>query len=105
MYNNENTIKLFDSNNNFVKDFDAKIEEIEISIHGPNYYDVDEELVNTNEIPIKQEEVVKNIKKKEHKFSLKDLLPLVFILLIFGIVLYAGYYFLGNFDVTSLING
>ena len=47
MYTNENTIKLFDANNNFVADFDKKIEEVEISIHGENYYDVDEELVNT----------------------------------------------------------
>ena len=42
MYTNEDTIKLFDANNNFVADFDSKIEEIEISIHGENYFDVDE---------------------------------------------------------------
>ena len=103
MYTNEDTIKLFDANNNFVADFDKKIEEIEISIHGENYYDVDEELVNTNEIPIHAEVKVEK-PKKEHKITIKDFLPVVFLLLIFGIVVYAGYYFLNSFDVTTLIN-
>ena len=101
MYTNEDTIKLFDANNNFVQDFDDKIEEIEISIHGNNYYDVDEELVNTNQIPIKPE--IK-VEKKGHKITFKDFLPVIFVLLIFGIVIYAGYYFLNHFDVTTLIN-
>ena len=103
MYTNEDTIKLFDSNNNFVEDFDRKIEEIEISIHGEKYFDIDEEIVNTNEIPIQVEEVIEK-KKKEKKISLKDFLPVLFILLIFGIVVYAGYYFLGHFDVSTLVN-
>ena len=103
MYTNEDTIKLFDSNNNFVQDFDQKIEEIEVSIHGDNYYDVDETLVNTNEIPIQTHvEVEKPIKEKGIHF--KDFLPVLFLLLIFGIVVYAGYYFLGTIDVSSLIN-
>ena len=104
MYTNENTIKLFDANNNFVADFDKKIEEIEISIHGEKYYDIDEEITNTNEIPIQKEEiVVKKVKdKKESKISIKDFLPVLFIILIFGIVIYAGYYFLNNFDITSM---
>ena len=109
MYTNEDTIKLFDANNNFVADFDKKIEEVEISIHGENYYDIDEELVNTNEIPISKEievEKPKKIKKirKEGAVSFKDFLPVLFILLVFGIVVYGGYYFLNNFDVTTLIN-
>lgn len=109
MYTNEDTIKLFDANNNFVADFDKKIEEVEISIHGENYYDIDEELVNTNEIPISKEievEKPKKIKKirKEGAVSIKDFLPVLFIILIFGIVVYGGYYFLNNFDVTTLIN-
>ncbi len=103
MYTNEDTIKLFDANNNFVADFDSKIEEIEISIHGENYFDVDEELVNTNEIPIKAEVKVEPV-KKAHKVTIKDFLPVIFLLLIFGIVIYAGYYFLNNFDVSTLIN-
>ena len=100
MYTNENTIKLFDANNNFVADFDKKIEEIEISIHGEKYYDIDEEITNTNEIPIQKEDiVVKKVKdKKESKISIKDFLPVLFIILIFGIVIYAGYYFLNNFE-------
>ena len=103
MYTNENTIKLFDANNNFVEDFDKKIEDIEISIHGEHYYDIDEELVNTNEVPIQP--VIKVEKpKKEHKISIKDFLPVLFILLIFGIVVYGGYYFLNSFDVSTLTN-
>lgn len=104
MYTNENTIKLFDANNNFVADFDKKIEEIEISIHGEKYYDIDQEITNTNEIPIQKDDiVVKQIKeKKSHKISIKDFIPVIFILLIFGIVMYAGYYFLNNFDITSI---
>lgn len=103
MYTNEDTIKLFDSNNNFVADFDKKIEEIEVSIHGDNYYDVDETLVNTNEVPIQTKiEVEKPVQKKGIHF--KDFLPVLFLLLIFGIVVYAGYYFLGTFDVSSLMN-
>lgn len=106
MYTNENTIKLFDANNNFVADFDKKIEEVEISIHGENYYDVDEELVNTNEIPISKEIEVEKPKKnkREGSASIKDFLPVLFILLVFGIVVYGGYYFLNSFDVTTLIN-
>ena len=104
MYTNENTIKLFDANNNFVADFDKKIEEIEISIYGPKYYDIDEEITNTNEIPVQKDEiVVKQIKeKKQGKVTVLDFLPVIFIILIFGIVLFAGYYFLNNFDITSI---
>jgi hypothetical protein len=104
MYTNENTIKLFDANNNFVADFDKKIEEIEISIHGPKYYDIDEEITNTNEIPVQKDEiVVKQIKeKKQGKVTIVDFLPVIFIILIFGIVLFAGYYFLNNFDIASM---
>jgi len=47
-----NTIKLFDANNNLVDNFDEEIEKILISIHGENYYDTDEDLVNTNLIPV-----------------------------------------------------
>ena len=106
MYTREDTIKLFDANNNFVADFDKKIEEIEISIHGERYYDVDEEILNTNQVPIQKEEIIVNqIKpKKEKKISFKDFLPVIFLILVFGIVVYAGYYFLNNFDITTLLN-
>ncbi len=106
MYTNENTIKLFDANNNFVADFDKKIEEIEISIHGEKYYDIDEEITDTNQIPVQKEEiVVKQIKeKKVKKISFKDFLPVIFLILVFGIVIYAGYYFLNNFDISAILN-
>ena len=104
MYTNEDTIKLFDSNNNFVSDFDKKIEEVEISLHGPNYYDLDEEIVDTNAIPI-QKEVELPTMKKDKGISFKDFLPAIFMILIFAIVVYAGYYFLNNFDVSSIIHG
>ena len=57
------TVKLFDSNNNLLPTFDEEIEKILISIHGENYYDTDEDLINTNLIPISEyfnEEVYKD---------------------------------------------
>ena len=105
MYTNEDTIKLFDSNNNFVSDFDQKIEEVEIAVHGPKYFDVDEEIVNTNELPITKVEA-QQLKEKENKnISFKDFLPAIFLVLVFAIVVIAGYYFLNNFDISSIING
>ncbi|MBR6073572.1 MAG: hypothetical protein IKP76_04555 [Bacilli bacterium] len=104
MYSNEDTIKLFDANNNFVADFDKKIEEVEIALHGQNYYDLDEEIVDTNAIPIQKEVEMPKVVKKEKGISIKDFLPALFMLLIFGVVVYAGYYFLNNFDVSTLIN-
>ena len=103
MYSNEDTIKLFDSNNNFVEDFDKKIEEVEISLHGEKYYDVDEEIVDTNAIPVVKEVEVKQVKERKG-ISVLDFLPVLFIILIFAVVLFAGYYFLNNFDVSTLIN-
>ena len=103
MYSNEDTIKLFDSNNNFVEDFDKKIEEVEISLHGEKYYDVDEEIVDTNSIPVVKEVEVKQVKERKG-ISVLDFLPVLFIILIFAVVLFAGYYFLNNFDVSTLIN-
>ena len=48
------TVKLFDANNKLVQNFEEEIEKILISVHGESYFDVDEELVNTNEIPIQE---------------------------------------------------
>lgn len=105
MYTNENTIKLFDANNNFVADFDKKIEEVEIAIHGEKYYDIDEEITNTNEMPVLKDDIVvkKPKTKKEGKISIIDFLPVIFIILIFGIVIYAGFYFLNHFDISSIL--
>ena len=103
-------VKLFDSNDQLVDNFEDIIENIEISIHGVNYYDVDVELVDTNLIPSKEvekeakklDEEIK-VKSKKQKFSFKDLLPLLFFVLMFVIVLFAGFYFINEFDLGALI--
>lgn len=123
------TVKLFDSNNNLVPNFDEEIEKILISIHGEDYYDVDEDLVNTNLIPIseyldtdvyKDDELEKTIElvdsmvtedapkisiveKKKKKVSVLDFMPVLFFMIIAAILVYAGYYFLNSFDFMSLL--
>lgn len=121
-------VKLFDSNKRLVDNFDEEIEKILISIHGENYYDVDEELVNTNLIPVsayfeddyKDDELDKTIElvdsmvskdapkinivnKKNDKVTFKDFLPLLFFLIIFIIIVSAGYYFLNSIDLLSFL--
>ncbi len=112
-----NTIKLFDANNNLVDNFDEEIEKILISIHGENYYDTDEDLVNTNLIPVAEElykdtdlektiEIVDSmteeakpitiVEKKDTKVGFKDFIPVLFFILIFAVIVIAGYYFLNN---------
>ena len=123
------TVKLFDSNNNLLPTFDEEIEKILISIHGENYYDTDEDLINTNLIPISEyfnEEVYKDdelektielvdamvtedapkiniVENKKKKISVLDFVPVLFYMIIAGILIYAGYYFLNTFDFMSLI--
>lgn len=69
------TVKLFDANNKLVQNFEEEIEKILISVHGESYFDVDEELVNTNEIPIQEEKIVVDeiaeVKKKKLLLKLK----------------------------------
>lgn len=122
MYTNSNTIKLFDANNNFVDNFDEEIEKILISIHGENYYDIDEDIQNTNVIKpiyhdeeldktiefvdslvIKDAPKIKIVEKKKHKVSILDFMPVLFFIIIFAIIVFAGYYFLSTFDFTELI--
>lgn len=119
-----NTIKLFDANNNLVANFDEEIEKILISIHGENYYDVDEDLVNTNLIPIPDEvykdtdlektiEIVNSmtedakpiniVEKKSTKVTYKDFIPVLFFVLIFVVIVIAGYYFLNTVDLLGLL--
>lgn len=125
---NTKTVKLFDANNNLVPNFDEEIERILISIHGEDYYDIDEALVNTNLIPVqnvtndeyKEEELEKTmeivgsmvskdspkisiVEKKKEKIGIKDFIPLFFFILIFSIIVIAGYYFLNTIDFTSLL--
>lgn len=119
-----NTVKLFDANNNLVANFDEEIEKILISIHGENYYDIDEDLVNTNLIPVAEElykdtdlektiEIVNSmtedakpitiVEKKDNKVTFKDFIPVIFFILIFIIIVIAGYYFLNTVDLMGLL--
>lgn len=105
------SVKLFDANNKLVPNFDEEIEKILISIHGENYYDTDEELVNTNEIPVQEEaivevkeEVTQEVSNKSNKkISFKDFIPVLFFILIFIVIVIAGYYFLNTVDLMSFI--
>lgn len=124
-----NTVKLFDANDNLVPDFDQRIENILISIHGEHYYDTDEKLVNTNLIPVdkiidikkfdeselektmeyvnlitEDAKAVKLVETQKKGISVKDFIPVVFYLLIFAIIVIAGYNFLNVIDLTSFIN-
>lgn len=123
-------VRLFDANNKLVSNFDEEIEKILISIHGENYYDVDEELVNTNFIPTsevidseiyKDDELektmelvdsmvsdnakeIKIVEEKKKKISIKDFVPVLFFILIFVVIVIAGYYFLNTVDLTSVLD-
>lgn len=124
-----NTVKLFDANDNLVEDFDQRIENILISIHGEDYYDTDEKLVDTNLISIdkiidsknynesdlektmeyvdlitEDAKSVKIVDGKNKKVSIKDFIPVCFFILIFTVIILAGYYFLNTIDFTSFIN-
>lgn len=124
MYTDTRTVKLFDSNNKFVDNFDEEIEKILISIHGENYYDTDEELVNTNLINLEEvyqdEELEKTmefvndmvledapkisiVEKSKTKVSFKDFIPVLFFMCIAGVIIAAGYYFLNSVDIMSLL--
>lgn len=122
MHNSDNTIKLYDTNNNLLPDFDSKIDEIEKSIHGNNYYDKDEDYIDTRTLNKKElHEIQENIKPKKdikntnssikinkieekHKIKFTDFLPLLFFIIMFVIIVYAGYYFLNDFDFSKLLN-
>ena len=121
--NDTQTIKIFDVNNNLVDDFDDQVEKVLISVHGDKYYDIDEELQDSRLIPLndvisnkdvneekieKADEAVEKItekKKKERKVHITDFLPVLFFILLFAIIVAAGYFFIGNFDLTSILGG
>lgn len=97
---NTNITKLFNTNNELIDTFDAEVENVLKSIHGDNYYDIDEEFI------IKETSINKEInedKKINKKVSIKDFIPLLFFVIIFVIIVIAGYYFLNNFDLTSIL--
>lgn len=122
MHNSNNTIKLYDTNNNLLPDFDSKIDEIEKSIHGNNYFDKDEDYVDTRLFNKKEiHEIQENIKEKKEikntntsikinkieekqKAKFTDFLPVLFFIIMFVIIVYAGYYFLNDFDFSKLLN-
>lgn len=121
--NDTQTIKIFDVNNNLVDDFDDQVEKVLISVHGDKYYDIDEELQDSRLIPLndvisnkdvkeekieKTDEAVEKItekKKKDKKVHFTDFLPVLFFILLFSIIVAAGYFFIGNFDLTSVLGG
>ena len=121
--NDTQTIKIFDVNNNLVDDFDDQIEKVLISVHGDKYYDIDEELQDTRLIPLdevisnkdvqeekveKTDTIVEKVadkKKKDKKVSVTDFLPVLFFILLFSIIVAAGYFFIGNFDLSSVLGG
>lgn len=122
-------VKLFDANNNLVPNFEEEIEKILISIHGENYYDIDEDLINTNLIPVSaylenddyhEDELEKTIElvdamvdknapkiniveNKKKKITFMDFVPLLFFIIIFAIIVVAGQYFLNTVDLGSLL--
>ena len=59
-----------------VQNFEEEIEKILISVHGESYFDVDEELVNTNEIPIQEEKIVVD--------EIADKLSLIFLCIVYS---------------------
>ncbi len=120
--NDTQTIKIFDVNNNLVDDFDDQVEKVLISVHGDRYYDIDEELQDTRLIPLdevisnkdvkeekveKTNEVVQKVaeKKTKGKVSVTDFLPVLFFILLFAIIVAAGYFFIGNYDLSSILGG
>ena len=122
--NDTQTIKIFDVNNNLVDDFDEQVEKVLISVHGDRYYDIDEELQDTRLIPLDEvisnkdvkeekvektdaivEKVAEKKKKKDKKIHITDFLPVLFFILLFAIIVAAGYFFIGNFDLSGILGG
>lgn len=115
---NTTTIRLFDANHDFASDFDEKIEQILMSVHGENYYDIDEEYekakinLDVEKIDNKIEDIadqnpdmkINIVSKSSKKISIKDFVPILFFIIMFLIILFAGYYFLNHFDISSLLN-
>lgn len=97
---NTNTTKLFDANNKLVDTFEIEVENVLKSIYGENYFDTDEDFIK-EEVEVQKAEKKNEISKKHIKIT--DFIPLLFFILIFVIVVLAGYYFLSNFDFTTIL--
>ena len=123
MYTDTKTIKLFDSNHKFVDNFDEEIEKILISVHGENYYDIDEDLINSNDseeiyhdsdlektiefvdsLVVDDAPKITIVEKDKHNAHLKDFIPVLFFICITVLIITAGYYFLNNIDLMGLLS-
>lgn len=100
---NTDTIKIFDENNELTEDFDQVVESVLKEVHGETYFDLDEEFIVPEETVSKKKEAIIKPERISKKVSIKDFVPVIFFVLIFAIITLAGYYFLNNFDFTSIL--
>lgn len=98
------SINVFDENNNLSDDFNETVELVLMGIHGDKYYDVDEELQDTRllkTINVEEEKPKKEV-KSNGKATFKDFIPVLFFIIMTAIICFGGYFFLNNFDISSL---
>lgn len=100
---NTDTIKIFDANNELTQDFDQVVDEVLKEVHGNNYFDIDEEFIVPEETVVRKKENIIKPERIRKKVSLKDFIPVLFFILIFAIITLAGYYFLNNFDISTIL--
>ena len=98
------SIKIFDENMNLSDDFNETVEMVLMGIHGDKYYDNDDELQDTRLLKTIKEEETKEVKPKykKEKVTFKDFIPVLFFMLITAVLCFGGYYFLNNFDISSM---
>lgn len=101
---NTDTSKIFDENNELTDVFPQIVDEVLASVHGEDFFDIDQEYIIPEEDK-KSEEKIKNTYDvvRKRKVTFKDFIPVLFFVLIFAILTLAGYYFLNNFDFTSIL--
>ncbi len=102
---NTDTSKIFDENNELTDVFPQIVDEVLASVHGEDFFDIDQEYI-IPEDDKKSEEKIKNTYDevvRKRKVTFKDFIPVLFFVLIFAILTLAGYYFLNNFDFTSIL--
>lgn len=102
---NTDTSKIFDENNELTDVFPQIVDEVLASVHGEDFFDIDQEYI-IPEDDKKSEEKIKNTYDevvRKRKVTFKDFIPVLFFALIFAILTLAGYYFLNNFDFTSIL--
>ncbi len=100
---NTDTIKIFDANNELTQDFDQVVDEVLKEVHGNNYFDIDEEFIVPEKTVVKKKENIIKPERIRKKASFKDFIPVLFFILIFAIITLAGYYFLNNFDFSTIL--